>query len=116
MRRLFLLLCCFVLLCGGSCAEADADPLDAVFEQITFISQTDARYRDKTYKFNNATFETKGCGPASITNMLLALFRVQDWETTDALLLEVERVLCNGKDPKTRNIALEPASRFGTVT
>ncbi len=75
-----------------------ASSYDRAAASLAFIAQKDAPVASIPY--NNLSFGVAGCGPASITNALIAVFGVTDPATAHAMAPEVLHLLSHGRDYK----------------
>lgn len=102
-RRLSLLLLC--LLTVFSCAHGEALP--------AAISQRDLRFHTGEYRYGDRAFRENGCGPASLTNALLASLHITDEDQAAALLLDMLHLLCAPEDASMVKLQL---FRLGYLT
>ncbi len=99
---------CFVLLCLLMATPgARAETLPAA------ISQRDVRFHTGEYRYGDRAFRENGCGPASLTNALVAALRITDEDQAAALLLDMMRLLCAPEDTSMVKLQL---FRLGYLT
>lgn len=95
LRRLTACLLALLLLAAVPARAAEV-------ADLAILSQWDERFYDQTYRYNNNFFRYGGCGPAAVTNALIAALDVTDQDQAADLLLDVMRLLTNGKQKKSR--------------
>lgn len=88
-RRLIACLMAFLLLFA---APARAAELGNVAD-LAILSQLDDRFQVDYYRYNNNFFRYGGCGPASVTNGLIAALDVTDPELAAGMLKDVLTLL-----------------------
>ncbi len=88
--RRWLSLLCLCLLAAVPAARAESLP--------AAISQRDSRFHTSDYRYGDRVFKENGCGPALLTNALLASLRITDEDQAAALMLDMMRLLCAPED------------------
>ena len=109
MKRLIATLMVGFVLSGSIKGEVHASETSDYLSNISIISQTEERFQNKDYKHFSYSFENSGCGPSSITNSLLTLFNVTDYDVAGELTEEVLRLVCDGHNKKN-NVSLSNLS------
>ena len=112
MRRVcacLLCLCCLMLWLPQAYGERAF--VDRLLD-TPWIDQTAKQYQTKAYRYNKEPFKNYGCGPASITNALLAACPLQDSESAGPLLLEVMNSLVYHRRAKDARIDLQFLRRW----
>lgn len=106
LRRLTACLLALLLL-GAASAQA------AMPDDLAILSQWDERFLDRDFYYNNNHFRFGGCGPASVTNALIAVLGVTDQDLAGGIERDVLYMLTNRR-PAQSGIILSNLSYLGT--
>lgn len=77
--------------------KASSD-IEGYLSNVSVINQREERFQTRDYRYMSHYFGENGCGPASISNALLALFNVTDSDTAFTFTEEVMRLVCDFHD------------------
>ena len=69
--------------------DNDDMTLDAYLTQCLMLSQNDQRWKELAYKYKGYPISGNGCGPSSLTNLLIAAFGITDPNVVAGLYKEV---------------------------
>lgn len=108
MRKLTALMMTVICLMAGMSTSL----LEERVTSAAMIDQNNAVYRHKRYKYNDAVFSKRGCGPAAIANALNLLFGVTDQETANEVLYESLRLFTNSHKPAEEMVDLHRMERL----
>ncbi|MBQ9324224.1 MAG: hypothetical protein IJ246_00470 [Clostridia bacterium] len=114
-RKLLVLaaiLCLLLPVSALSEPESETDAFSEYLLRLPLVDQNAKKYQVKAYRYNKDVFKEYGCGPASVTNALLAACDVEDEETADRLLLDVMNSLVYHERGKDSRIDLNYLERW----